>query len=170
MESRLEPMMSEDKREARAKGDKGARAELDLDQFLPYQLSSLSDRISEELSRLYQQRFSLNVAQWRVLVWLSHKDVLNAKEICETTRMDKARVSRAVQALVDRNLVGRTQSQRDQRLHDLRLTESGEALLVELVPLAQTWEAGLVSSLTAAEYRDLLHIMRKLERQLERLA
>ncbi len=162
--------MSEDKREARAKGDKGARAELDLDQFLPYQLSSLSDRISEELSRLYQQRFSLNVAQWRVLVWLSHKDVLNAKEICETTRMDKARVSRAVQALVDRNLVGRTQSQRDQRLHDLRLTESGEALLVELVPLAQTWEAGLVSSLTAAEYRDLLHIMRKLERQLERLA
>jgi DNA-binding MarR family transcriptional regulator len=104
-----------------------------------------------------------------VLAWLSHKDVLTAKQICEATRMDKARVSRAVQALVERNLIDRRSSLRDQRLHHLRLTESGRALLAELIPEAQAWEAELVATLSVGEYRDLLHAMGKLERQLERL-
>jgi DNA-binding MarR family transcriptional regulator len=145
------------------------KAELDLNQFLPYRLNSLADRISDELARMYQERFALNVAQWRVLAWLSHKDVLTAKQICEATRMDKARVSRAVQALVERNLIDRRSSLRDQRLHHLRLTESGRALLAELIPEAQAWEAELVATLSVGEYRDLLHAMGKLERQLERL-
>ncbi|MFB9145324.1 MarR family winged helix-turn-helix transcriptional regulator [Halomonas alkalicola] len=142
---------------------------LDLDQFLPYRLGSLADRISGQLAAMYEERYAVNVAQWRVLAWLSHRDVLNAKQICEATGMDKARVSRAVQALVDRELVSRTPSQRDQRLHDLRLTESGWLLLSELIPDARAWEAELVSSLSDSEYRELLKLMRKLERQLERI-
>ncbi|WP_163557822.1 MarR family winged helix-turn-helix transcriptional regulator [Halomonas sp. NO4] len=146
-----------------------AKQELDLNQFLPYRLNSLADRISQALAQLYEERYQLNIAQWRVLAWLSHCDELSAKQICEATRMDKARVSRAVQALEERGLISRRPSPRDQRLHELRLTEPGQALLAELLPEAQAWEAELVATLTAGEYRDLLNIMRKLERQLERL-
>ncbi|XKH59980.1 MarR family winged helix-turn-helix transcriptional regulator [Halomonas sediminis] len=145
------------------------KAELDLNQFLPYRLNRLADRISDELARMYQERFALNVAQWRVLAWLSHCDELTAKKVCNYTNMDKARVSRAVQALEDRGLITRTPSARDQRLHDLHLTAAGESLLAELIPEAQAWEAELVETLSVGEYRDLLHTMGKLERQLERL-
>ncbi|KAA0010243.1 winged helix-turn-helix transcriptional regulator [Billgrantia pellis] len=146
-----------------------AKPELDLNQFLPYRLNSLADRISQALAQLYEERYQLNIAQWRVLAWLSHCDELTAKKVCTYTNMDKARVSRAIQALEDRGLIHRTPSPRDQRLHDLHLTSAGQALLAELVPEAQAWEAGLVATLTAGEYRDLLNVMRKLERQLERI-
>ncbi|GGX99027.1 transcriptional regulator [Litchfieldella qijiaojingensis] len=146
-----------------------AKPELDLNQFLPYRLNSLADRISQALSRIYDQRFAINVAEWRVLAWLSHRDVLTAKQICEFTRMDKARVSRAVQSLEERELISRTQSTSDQRVHYLHLTLAGEELLGKLIPEAHAWETELVSTLTAGEYRDLLNTMSKLERQLERL-
>ncbi|WP_245947921.1 MarR family winged helix-turn-helix transcriptional regulator [Billgrantia montanilacus] len=145
------------------------KPELDLNQFLPYRLNSLADRISQALAQLYEERYQLNIAQWRVLAWLSHCDELTAKKVCAYTNMDKARVSRAIQALEDRGLISRTPSPRDQRLHDLHLTPAGQALLAELIPAAQAWEAELVATLTAGEYRDLLNVMRKLERQLERI-
>ncbi|MDZ7853875.1 MAG: MarR family winged helix-turn-helix transcriptional regulator [Halomonas sp.] len=145
------------------------RQELDLNQFLPYRLNRLADRISDELERMYAQRYELNVAQWRVLAWLSHCDDLTAKKVCTYTNMDKARVSRAVQALVDRGLVSRTPSVRDQRVHELHLTGDGAELLSRLIPQAQDWEAELVATLSVGEYRDLLNAMGKLERQLERM-
>ena len=145
------------------------KPEMDLNQFLPYRLNRLADRISDELERMYAQRYDLNVAQWRVLAWLSHCDDLTAKKVCTYTNMDKARVSRAVQALVDRDLVTRTPSARDQRVHELHLTREGVELLSRLIPEAQDWEAELVATLSAGEYRDLLNAMGKLERQLERI-
>ncbi|SDI94051.1 MarR family winged helix-turn-helix transcriptional regulator [Billgrantia gudaonensis] len=143
--------------------------ELDLDQFLPYRLNSLAERIGGELERLYAERYRLSMAQWRVMAWLSHCDELTAKKVCDHTHMDKARVSRAIQALEERGLISRTPSPRDHRLHQLHLTEEGQALLTKLIPDAQAWEAELVATLSAGEYRDLFNAMRKLERQLERL-
>ena len=40
---------------------------LELDQFLPYRLSVLANRLSRDLSRLYAERFDLTIAQWRVM-------------------------------------------------------------------------------------------------------
>lgn len=145
-----------------------AAASFDLEGFLPYRFNRLADRISGELEQMYAARYRLNVAQWRILAWLSHCGELSASRICETTRMDKARVSRAVQALEARGLISRRPSSRDQRLQELRLTEAGEALLGELIPEARAWEAELVAPLTAGERRDLCRIMGKLERQLAR--
>ncbi|WP_304524922.1 MarR family winged helix-turn-helix transcriptional regulator [Halomonas sp. I5-271120] len=145
------------------------RPELDLGQFLPYRLNSLADRISQALSRIYGERFGITIAEWRVLAWLSHREELTAKQIGEHTRMDKAKVSRAIQALESRALIRRTQSAQDQRVHYLHLTQEGEALLSELIPQARAWETELLATLSSGEYRDLLNTMSKLERQLTRL-
>ncbi|WP_447554404.1 MarR family winged helix-turn-helix transcriptional regulator [Vreelandella sp. EE22] len=145
------------------------RAELDLDQFLPYRLGRLADSISQSLADFYATRYQINVAQWRVLAWLSHCDDLTAKKICAYTNMDKARVSRAIQALEDRGLIQRSPSSHDQRQHNLHLTEKGRETLSKLIPEAQDWEAKLVTPLSASEYRDLFNLMRKLERQVDRM-
>ncbi|MBF8222891.1 MULTISPECIES: MarR family winged helix-turn-helix transcriptional regulator [Halomonadaceae] len=146
-----------------------AKTELDLNQFLPYRLNSLADRISQALARIYEERFGIKVAEWRILAWLSHCDTLTAKKVGQYTGMDKARISRAIQALENRGLIHRTPSAEDQRVHFLHLTAEGQALLDELIPLAHDWEAELVSTLSTGEYRDLLHLMGKLDRQLTRL-
>ena len=40
---------------------------LDLERFLPYQLSVLSNRISQDIADLYQTRHSLSVTEWRMI-------------------------------------------------------------------------------------------------------
>ncbi|OBX35213.1 HTH-type transcriptional regulator MhqR [Halomonas elongata] len=147
--------------------DENLSTDFDLEHFLPYRLDRLADRVSEALAQLYEAHYDLNVAQWRVLAWLHHRHELTAKQICAATRMDKARVSRAVQVLEGRGLIVRRPSPRDQRLHDLRLTEDGQALMVELVPQVRAWEAELVAPLTTEEYRRLLDMMGRLEQRLQ---
>ncbi len=141
-------------------------AQFDLDQFLPYRLNRLADQISEQLAHLYESSYSLTIAQWRVLAWLNQCGVLTAKQIRDATRMDKARVSRAVQALADRELISRSPDQQDQRAHHLRLTAAGSTLLRQLLPEAQAWEASLLATLTGAERQALLQAMAKLEKAL----
>lgn len=135
----------------------------DLNEFLPYRLNRLADQVSEQLAHLYESSYSLTIAQWRVLAWLNQCEVLTAKQIRDATRMDKARVSRAVQVLVDRELISRTPDQQDQRAHHLRLTAAGRALLNQLLPEAQAWEASVLSALSGAERDALLKAMAKLE-------
>ena len=42
-------------------------AALDLEHFLPYRLSVLSNRVSQAIARTYEQRFGLSVTEWRVI-------------------------------------------------------------------------------------------------------
>jgi len=45
-------------------------AVLELDRFLPYRLSVLSNRISQDIAALYGTRFGLTVTEWRILAVL----------------------------------------------------------------------------------------------------
>lgn len=144
-------------------------ARLDLQQFLPYRLNRLADRLSQALAQMYAERYQLTIAQWRVLAWLSHLDELSAKQIAQATGMDKVRISRAVQALEERGLILRQPADHDQRVQHLRLTEAGRALLSLLIPEARQWEADVVATLSAQEYRDLMGLVGRLEDRLDQL-
>src|SRR4249920_4186825 len=75
-------------------------AVLALDRFLPYRLSVLSNRISQDIAQLYAARFALSVTEWRVLAVLGRYPDLSANEVAERTAMDKVAVSRAVASLL----------------------------------------------------------------------
>ncbi len=38
-----------------------------LEDFLPYQLSVLSNKISQGIAKFYRQRYGITVGEWRVL-------------------------------------------------------------------------------------------------------
>ena len=143
--------------------------ELQLEQFLPYRLAHLAERISQSLAQIYAREFELSIAEWRILAWLHQSSSLTASQICELTDMDKARVSRAVKSLGERELLARQRTHRDQRSMRLSLTEAGQALMAEAIPLALAWEGELVDALSGAEYRDLFRLLNKLDARLDQL-
>ena len=146
-----------------------SHSELDLDQFLPYRLNRLAERTSEAMFARYGERFAINVAEWRLLAWLSRGVPMTAREISLRTHMDKVRVSRAVKSLEGRELILRRPSEQDQRAQFLALTTEGEAMLAELIPEARRFEDELLGAVNARQYRDLLLTMQTLERQLDQL-
>ena len=54
---------------------------LDLEHFLPYRLSVLSNRISQDIARLYAERFDLGVTEWRLLAVLGRYPGLSASRL-----------------------------------------------------------------------------------------
>ena len=91
---------------------------LDLDRFVPYRLSVLTNRISNAIARHYSEQFGLSIAEWRVMAVLGQSPGLSASEVALRTEMDKVQVSRAVTSLVRRRRVQKTMDGADGRVTD----------------------------------------------------
>jgi len=126
-------------------------AHLELEHFLPYRLSVLSNRISQEIARLYAERFALNVTEWRLLAVLGRYPDLTATELVERTAMDKVAVSRAVASLVAEGRLTRKVDGEDRRRTKLRLSAKGYRIYDEVAPLALAYQQRLLSSLAPDE-------------------
>ncbi len=135
---------------------------LDLDCFLPYRLSVLTNRVSNAIARHYSERFGLSIPEWRVMAVLGQSPGLSAREVAERTAMDKVQVSRAVASLVERRRVQRDGDDDDGRVTRLSLTPRGRAIYDEIVPLALHLEAVLLAALTPGERAMLSSLLEKL--------
>lgn len=132
--------------------------ELNLAQFLPYQLSIASNAVSDLIASEYQVRFGLKIPEWRLMAVLGQGTPLSQRDLVRATLMDKVTVSRATAALVERQLLVRLPSDQDGRSHLLQLSEAGRSLYGEIVPAALSMEAAVLTVLTPAE-RELLATM-----------
>jgi DNA-binding MarR family transcriptional regulator len=144
-------------------------ARLDLDHFLPYRLSILSNRASDAIARHYSDRFGLSVPEWRIMAVLGQTPGLSARDVAARTAMDKVQVSRAVASLVDARRVKRDGDEADGRITRLSLTSKGLAIYDEVVPLALHLEEVFLSALTPDERRMLDRLMTKLTDRIGRL-
>jgi DNA-binding MarR family transcriptional regulator len=138
---------------------------LDLEHFLPYRLSVLSNRVSDAIARQYSDRFGLTIPEWRIMAVLGGTPALSARDVAERTAMDKVQVSRAVESLVRARRVARTEDAQDGRISRLALTAKGRAIYDEVVPLALHLEEVFLSALKPDERRQLDALMAKLSRQ-----
>ena len=132
---------------ARAAGPSNTDKVLVLEHFLPYRLSVLSNTVSREIARRYEQRFGLSIPQWRVMAVLGRFPDLTASAVVEKTAMDKVMVSRAVAGLAAAGHLNRTPDPGDRRRAALRLSASGRAVYEEIVPVAQAYETELLAAL-----------------------
>ncbi|MDQ3160801.1 MAG: MarR family winged helix-turn-helix transcriptional regulator [Pseudomonadota bacterium] len=138
-------------------------AVLELDRFLPYRLSVLSNRISQTIASAYAERFGIGVTEWRVIAVLGRYPGLSANEVAERTAMDKVAVSRAVARLLERGLLQRDTHGDDRRRSVLELSEAGYGVYDEVVPLALGFERQLLSPLDANERVMLDALLSKLD-------
>jgi DNA-binding MarR family transcriptional regulator len=138
------------------------KTRLDLDSFLPYRLSVLTNRVSSAIARHYSQRFSLSIPEWRVMAVLGQAPGLSAREVAERTAMDKVQVSRAVQSLLAARRLTRVAHQRDGRVAHLALSARGLAIYNEVVPVALALEEQFLSVLNSRERRAFDTLLAKL--------
>lgn len=132
---------------------------LDLEHFLPYRLSVLSNRISQDIARLYAERFDLGVTEWRLLAVLGRYPGLSASELAERTAMDKVAVSRAVASLLAAGRITRDTHGADRRRSVLDLSEEGQRVYAEVAPAALAYERRLLSNLGPADRSELSRLI-----------
>lgn len=146
-----------------------AKTTLQLDRFLPYRLSVVTNRISGALSRHYADRFGIGIPEWRVIANLGRTPGLTANDVVERSAMDKVTVSRAVAALEHKGLLSRERDAGDKRKSRLTLSAKGQTVYAEIAPLALGFERDLLTVLTADETAQLDRIIDKLNGKMDSL-
>ena len=141
---------------------------LDLEHFLPYRLSVLTNHVSRGFSRLYEERFDLKLPEWRVMAVLGRQPGITAREVSEQTAMDKVAISRAVARLIEMDRVSAVTDASDGRRQKLSLSEAGLDIYRQIIPLARRIENALVAGIEASDLavldKLLIHLTEAAER------
>lgn len=130
---------------------RGDSAPLKLEEFLPYRLNVVASLVSQALSRIYAERYSIGVPEWRVLVTLGQFGMMTGKAIGGHSHMHKTKVSRAVALLETRKLVMRRPNRADLRESFLALTPAGRAMYQDLAPIALEFTQRLSEAIEPAD-------------------
>jgi len=138
---------------------------LSLQEFIPYKLAVAANRLSQSIGSLFEQKYGIQIPEWRILMALHSCGPLAPNEVVEHTSMDKARVSRAQRRLVELELVTPSADPRDGRRLVLFLTRKGADMCEAIIPEARQTEAWFLSVLSEPE-REMLDTV--LSRLLER--
>lgn len=140
-----------------------------LEEFLPFQLSVLSNRISRAVAKLYEARFDLKLPEWRIMAILGPNPNLTASQIVEISQMDKVAISRAVKRLMGMGRLTATGDPDDARRQRLNLSETGWEIYSQIVPLALSVEEKLFVSISEEERAALQAAVARLSQAAARL-
>jgi len=135
---------------------------------MPFRLNRLSAEVSAALSSEYRARYGLDIPEWRVLATLGFRnEACSAQYISDCTRTHKSTISRAVTALMERQIVERVENEADRREFRLRLTRKGRLLYEELIPRLLRKEQEILSCLSAQEKKQFASLLGKIEHSLD---
>lgn len=135
---------------------------LNLERFLPYRLSLVSNLISQGIAETYERAHALSVTEWRVIAVLGRFPGISATEVVRRTAMDKVAISRTVRRLLDKSLLERHADDSDRRCKKLYLSPDGERLYRRVAPAAVAFEARLLEVLSEEEQTTLARLLDKL--------
>ncbi|SLN62556.1 MarR family winged helix-turn-helix transcriptional regulator [Pseudooctadecabacter jejudonensis] len=134
-------------------------ASFDLQDFMPYLLNQAAEATSRAFSSTYRTKYGMLQTEWRVLFHLGRYGDLTAKEICDRASLHKAKVSRAVHALIDKHYLTRATRSDDRRHEVLSLTQQGRDVFDDLHQKAQSYEAALLQDFDHAEIAKMRTIL-----------
>ena len=131
-------------------------------------------RLAELISRMailtFEDRFGVKNTDLRILVMLAAHQPISVNEVSRRTHIDKAWISRSLRGLLRRKLVTKTAHPTDGRASLVSLTKAGEALLLEIAPVALMHQRQLLQGLRSREVEQLLGLLSERAEEMLRLA
>jgi DNA-binding MarR family transcriptional regulator len=140
-----------------------------LDDLLLYRLSRLVGVAGGMVIRLCEGRFGITRREWRLIAVLASRGELGSSQLAEHAQLDRARTSKAVGSLVQKQLVSRVARAGDRRQVLLGLTEAGQALYEELFPLVTQINAELMGALGKQDAAHLDEFLHRLQARADRM-
>ncbi|MEL1251111.1 MarR family winged helix-turn-helix transcriptional regulator [Aurantiacibacter gilvus] len=135
----------------------------DLEEFIPYRLYQATEKSSQKFRQVYTSEYGITRAEWRVLFNVGLYAPISSGEIVERTALDKSKISRAVQRLVDRAWLTRDGDEKDRRRNTLELTAQGAHALASLSSRAQEHNQSIIDRIGHEKARTLLQLLREIE-------
>jgi DNA-binding MarR family transcriptional regulator len=140
---------------------KKSNAILNLDRFLPFRLTSLSNAITKGFAEAYVE-YGLSTPEWRTVMLLAAFPGSSSDEVAARSNIEKSVVSRLIASLLHRGFIRRALDPDDRRRSSLTLSAKGKAVYDKIMPIANRFDARLRSRLSAEDNRALDRILREM--------
>jgi len=139
-----------------------------FDNFLPCRFKAINEKSVRLLTNTHES-LGISAPEFSIMVVLAEHDGVSSRDINKTTGMDKATITRALDRLIDKELISRTKSKEDSRLIKLKLNAKGKRTFTQIEENALAWEREFVQGVKMNELNNLLTILNKLDANLDRL-
>lgn len=140
-----------------------------LDDLLLYRLSRLLSVAGSMVIRICEGRFGITRREWRLIATLASHGELSSSGLAEHAQLDRARTSKAIGSLVDKQLIARSRPAGDRRQVLLCLTERGREVYDELFPLVTRINTDLLGALDADAATQLNQSLARLQLHAEQM-
>jgi DNA-binding MarR family transcriptional regulator len=140
---------------------------LDLDRYVPALITFIANKLSRSATVLYQERFGVNVTEWRILALLAIEPAISAARICHVIGYDKGPVSRTLATMEDSGLVSIRTDKHDGRSHAISLTPKGQSTHDQVIALALERERRLLSCLRNDEREARINLLVRIHGNLD---
>jgi DNA-binding MarR family transcriptional regulator len=149
--------------------ERGGRAVVDINTYIPYFLTSVNNALSRGASQLYLKRFGVGIVEWRVLSMLALEPGIPASRACEIVALDKGATSRALNRLHEQGYLVYEAQEGDPRKKLWWLNEKGYRLHDDILSVALERERQLIRDVDPDDLEAFLRVMRLMRRNVDRL-
>ncbi|MBN3562733.1 MarR family winged helix-turn-helix transcriptional regulator [Aliamphritea spongicola] len=140
-----------------------------LEDFMPYRLSVLSNKVSTIIAATYEGKFGISVTEWRIMAVLGEYPDASADFVSVKTQIEKSIISRAIAKLLQRKLIEREFDADDRRRSVLNLSETGRDVYREIVPVSFAYEDKLLECFNAEEQEQFSTLISRLYSHAEQI-
>ncbi len=140
-----------------------AARRLPSDERVGYRLAVIAKRLEQTLADMHAKTLGISIGNWKIMRVVGLFGPLSATEVGNRTGLDPDKITRAVDALVQRGYVIRKDDEADRRRVVLTLSAKGRRVHDKIDGVAGAMEAEFLSVLTAEESKILRSALTKLE-------
>lgn len=137
-------------------------ADTPISEYLSFKISVLYRLMVRRSARFLNSAYDLSVAEWWTIGQLATKSPSTVSELVETSQNDKAQVSRSAAGLITKGFIRKEDNPLDKRSSLLYLTDSGQALYDEIIPMRQKTQNLLLEQLDEHEIATTERVIQKL--------
>lgn len=132
-----------------------------------YRIAFITNFLREPLLRQMEKDFGIIRPELTVLMCLSFRQDVHARDICEVTEQPSNTVSRAVASLEKKGLIRRAKDHVDTRRQVLNITAEGRDIHDKIIALFADAEDAMLTCLSAEEQGQLQTLLDKVARSVE---
>jgi DNA-binding MarR family transcriptional regulator len=145
-------------------GKKNGAAVSDLEDHLGFWIHYVSNHVSADFARRLSKS-GVSVSEWVALRRLYELGDITQHELAASMGITKGPVSRILDRLVAKKLVGRSESPLDVRANVIHLTKTGRRMVPKLAQIADKNDRDFFAPLADSDRKAIVRIMRKLVEQ-----
>jgi len=116
---------------------------------------------SNRKSNQHLKEYGLNVAQLDLLAQIGHNKSISQQELADKLLVTKGNITQLLKKMEEQNLIERKQ---EWKTKFVSLTEKGLKLYSEVIPKQETFQAAQFDSLTEAEKKQFLNLLKKIQK------